>query len=127
MRITGGAFAAGRLPDNYYGQFIRVAQAGGMDAVCATEQWSERISANPRNGEYLRSLSPEKFIAVLTRWKEAFEAGAHLPVMGVTDKELGVHQVADAGDSRQRQDPFQRKRIGRAPADSRFPAASVAD
>ncbi|MBV8512187.1 MAG: alpha/beta hydrolase [Xanthobacteraceae bacterium] len=93
MRITGGAFAAGRLPDNYYGQFIRAAQAGGMDAVCATEQWSERIAANPRNGEYLRSLAPEKFIAVLTRWKEAFEAGVHLPVMGVTDEELGSIRV----------------------------------
>ena len=36
LRITGGAFTAGRLPDNYYGQFIRAAEQGGMAAVCAT-------------------------------------------------------------------------------------------
>jgi pimeloyl-ACP methyl ester carboxylesterase len=93
MRVTGGAFAAERLPENYYGQFIRAAQEGGMAAVCATEQWRERIAANPRNGEYLRKLPPEKFIAVLTRWKEIFEAGAHLPVMGVTEQELAGIRV----------------------------------
>lgn len=88
LRVTGGAFAAGRLPENYYGQFIRAAQQGGMDAVCATEQWKERIDANPANGPYLRNLAPETFISILTRWKEIFEAGAHLPVMGVTEDEL---------------------------------------
>ena len=88
MRVTGGPFAAGRLPDNYYGQFIRAAQQGGMEAVCATEQWRERIAANPRNGDYLRSIPAEQFISVLTRWKAIFEAGGHLPVMGVTAEEL---------------------------------------
>ena len=39
LRVTGGAFAAGRLPENYYGQFIRAAREGGMAAVCATEQY----------------------------------------------------------------------------------------
>ena len=29
MRVTGGAFAAGRLPENYYDQFIRAAEEGG--------------------------------------------------------------------------------------------------
>src|SRR5262249_43369475 len=38
FRVTGGAFAAGRLPENYYGQFIGAAERGGMAAVCATEQ-----------------------------------------------------------------------------------------
>ncbi len=88
LRVTGGAFAAGRLPENYYGQFIRAAQQGGMAAVCATEQWQERIDANPANGPYLRNLDPKTFVDVLTRWKEIFVAGAHLPVMGVTEEEL---------------------------------------
>ena len=42
-----GAFAAGRLPENYYGMFIKAAKEGGMAAVCATEQYQERIAANP--------------------------------------------------------------------------------
>jgi pimeloyl-ACP methyl ester carboxylesterase len=88
MRVTGGAFAAGRLPENYYGQFIRAAQQGGMAAVCATEQWKERIAANPATRDYLMAMPPEKFIAVLTRWNEIFAAGGKYPVMGVTDDEL---------------------------------------
>ncbi len=93
LRVTGGAFAAGRLPENYYGQFIRAAHQGGMDAVCATEQWAERIKANPRNGDYLRRLPPEKFIDVLTKWREIFVTGAHLPVLGVTAEELASIKV----------------------------------
>jgi pimeloyl-ACP methyl ester carboxylesterase len=88
MRITGGPFAAGRLPDTYYGQFIKAAREGGMAAVCATEQWQERIAANPLTRERLMSMSVEKFIDVLTRWQAIFAAGGHYPVMGVSDDEL---------------------------------------
>jgi pimeloyl-ACP methyl ester carboxylesterase len=93
LRVTGGAFAAGRLPENYYGQFIRAAREGGMAAVCATEQYQERIKANPRNAEYLKKLAPEKFIDVMTKWNAIFEAGGHHPVMGVTEQELGSLKV----------------------------------
>jgi pimeloyl-ACP methyl ester carboxylesterase len=88
LRVTGGAFAAGRLPENYYGQFIRAAEKGGMAAVCSMEQWKERMDANPRNREYLQQLSTQQFIDVFRRWKEIFDGGAHLPVMGVTNEEL---------------------------------------
>lgn len=88
LRVTGGAFAAGRLPENYYGQFIRTAQQGGMAAVCAMDQWKGRIEANPANRDYLMNLPPQQFIDVLTRWKDIFVAGAHHPVMGVTEDEL---------------------------------------
>jgi pimeloyl-ACP methyl ester carboxylesterase len=37
MRVTSGEFAAGRLPEQYYGQFIKAAREGGMAAVCAHE------------------------------------------------------------------------------------------
>lgn len=88
LRVTGGAFAAGRLPENYYGQFIRAAQQGGMAAVCAMDQWKERIAANPANRDYLMNLPAQQFIDVLTRWEDIFVAGAHHPVMGVTEDEL---------------------------------------
>ena len=88
LRVTGGEFAARRLPENYYGQFIRAAQEGGMAAVCATEQYRERIVANPANREKLMGMAPERFIEVLSRLRDLFEQGAHLPVMGVTEAEL---------------------------------------
>jgi pimeloyl-ACP methyl ester carboxylesterase len=88
LRVTGGAFAAGRLPENYYGQFIRAAKAGGMEAVCAMDAWQERFKENPRGRDYLAKLPADKFIGVFTRWKEIFEAGGKHPVMGVSEQEL---------------------------------------
>jgi pimeloyl-ACP methyl ester carboxylesterase len=88
LRVTGGPFAAGRLPENYYEQFIRAARDGGMAAVCATEQYRERIKANPRNADYLESLPVEQFIEVMSRWRDIFVAGGKYPVMGVTEEEL---------------------------------------
>jgi pimeloyl-ACP methyl ester carboxylesterase len=88
LRVTGGAFAAGRLPENYYGQFIRAAEQGGMAAVCATEQYQERIAANPANRDRLMAMDPKRYVAVMSHWREQFAAGGHLPVMGVTDEEL---------------------------------------
>jgi pimeloyl-ACP methyl ester carboxylesterase len=88
MRVTGGAFAAQRLPENYYGQFIRAAREGGMAAVCATEQYRERIAANPANRERLMRMDPARYVAVMSRWQELFMRGGNLPVMGVSEAEL---------------------------------------
>ncbi|HEY5065157.1 MAG TPA: alpha/beta hydrolase [Xanthobacteraceae bacterium] len=88
LRVTGGAFAAGRLPENYYGQFLKAAREGGMAAVCAMDAWKERFKENPRSRDYLANLPVDNFIKVFTRWKEVFEAGGKYPVMGVTEQEL---------------------------------------
>ena len=88
LRVTGGAFAAGRLPENYYGQFIRTAQQGGMAAVCTTEQYRERIGANPANRDALMAMSPQHYIEVMTRWRDHFASGAHHPMTGVSEAQL---------------------------------------
>lgn len=88
MRITGGDFAAGRLPEMYYKQFIRAAQEGGMAAVCATEQYRERIAANSSNLPYLMALDPAEYIQVMSHWLAVFTGGPIKPVMGVTEDQL---------------------------------------
>lgn len=93
LRVTGGAFAAGRLPEMYYDQFLRAAKAGGMAAVCDTEQYRERIAANPGNRERLMRMDAKRYIEVMTRWRDNFVAGALLPVMGVTESELKSIEV----------------------------------
>jgi len=87
-RVTGGAFAAKRLAENYYGQFIDAARAGGMAAVCGTEFFSERIAANSANRGRLMAMSAERFIDVMTRWQDYFLNGADLPVIGATESDL---------------------------------------
>ena len=88
LRVTGGKFAAERLPENYYGQFIRAAEQGGMAAVCATEEYQQRIAANPKNRDVLMAMDPKDYLTKLRRWRELFEAGAHYPVMGVTPEQM---------------------------------------
>mgnify|MGYP003674906398 CR=1 FL=1 len=88
LRVSGGAFAAERLPENYYEQFIRIAGEGGMEAICATPEYGERIAANPANRDRLMAMSAEEFIDIQTRLRDLFVAGADLPVFGVTEAEL---------------------------------------
>jgi pimeloyl-ACP methyl ester carboxylesterase len=93
MRLTGGEFAAGRLPEMYYGQFIRAAREGGMPAVCATEQYRERIAANPANRERLMRMDPERYIEVMSNWLAIFTRGPVAPMYGVTEAQLGSIRV----------------------------------
>jgi pimeloyl-ACP methyl ester carboxylesterase len=93
MRLTGGEFAAGRLPEMYYGQFIRAAREGGMAAVCATEQYRERIAANPANRERLMRMDPERYIEVMSSWLAIFTRGPVAPMYGVTAAQLGSIKV----------------------------------
>ena len=88
MRLTGGEFAAGRLPEMYYGQFIRAAREGGMAAVCATEQYQERIAANPSNRERLMRMEARRYIEVMSRWLQIFTRGPVAPMYGVNEAQL---------------------------------------
>jgi len=87
-RVTGGRFACERLAEEYYGQFITAAKAGGMAAVCEMEHWKERIAANPANRDALMKMDPARFNEVMSRWREYFLKGADLPVIGATEADL---------------------------------------
>lgn len=93
MRITGGDFAAGRLPEMYYGQFIRAAQEGGMKAVCETEQYKERIQANPDNLPRLMAMDPTDYIRVMQHWLSIFLRGPRKPVLGMEDDVMRAIRV----------------------------------
>jgi len=69
-------------------QYISAARQGGMEAVCNTEQYQERIAANPKNRDRLMGTDTDHYIAVMQRWLDHFQAGAALPVMGVSENEL---------------------------------------
>jgi pimeloyl-ACP methyl ester carboxylesterase len=92
-RVTGGRFACERLAQEYYGQYIEAAQRGGMAAVCEMEHWKERIAARPENRSALIKMDVQRFIAVMSRWREYFLQGADLPVIGATEAELKTIKV----------------------------------
>jgi pimeloyl-ACP methyl ester carboxylesterase len=93
MRVTGGAFAANRLPEMYYGMFIKAAQQGGMAAVCATEQYQERIAANPQTRDRLMAMDPKDYIKVMSNWQDQFIASTKTEVFGMTDADLASISV----------------------------------
>jgi pimeloyl-ACP methyl ester carboxylesterase len=88
LRVTGGAFAAGRLPENYYGQYIRIAEEGGMEAIRATDQYRERMEANAGNKEKLENMSAAEYIAAMKQLMAHFVAGVHHPVMGISPDDV---------------------------------------
>src|SRR5438128_2734659 len=87
-RVTGGAYAAERLTNQYYTSHIEAAQQGGMAAVCAMEHWSEVTKTNPASRAKLMAFDPQDFIARMMRWRRSFQAGADYPVIGLSPAQL---------------------------------------
>jgi len=87
-RVTGGAFAVRRLAVKYYDQYIRLAQEGGMAAVCAEEHFATLIRNCPSNRERLMAIEPGAFVAIMRAWREPFVAGAELPLIGTSADDL---------------------------------------
>lgn len=87
-RVTGGQAAVDKLSESYYGQFIPIAKAGGMAAICETEHFKDCIAARPGNRERLMRTDVNAFIKVMTVWRQRFRESANLPVVGATEAEL---------------------------------------
>jgi pimeloyl-ACP methyl ester carboxylesterase len=87
-RVTGGKDAVDKLAESYYGQFARIAKAGGMQAVCESEHFAECIKARPSNRATLMQSDVDEFIAVMTTWREKFLQSAELPIAGATEQDL---------------------------------------
>src|SRR5262245_10332682 len=92
-RVTGGPFAAQRLTENYYGQYIHAARTGGMAAVCALDHFKERIEARPANRATLMAMDAGEFIAAMEHWQEQFRQGAELPIIGASEQDLNSIRV----------------------------------
>jgi pimeloyl-ACP methyl ester carboxylesterase len=86
--VTGGQEAATRLANEYYGQFIKAAQEGGMAAVAKMPFFADRIRQNPGNEQRLLSMDPATFIATMTGWERYFLEAGDLPVIGATEADL---------------------------------------
>jgi pimeloyl-ACP methyl ester carboxylesterase len=88
FRVTGGPFAAKRLPENYYHRFIAAAQQGGMKSVCEIDHWQERFKLRPQDRDILLSMDVDRYIDVMSFWRDRFVQGVGLPILGVTAAEL---------------------------------------
>ena len=80
---SGSRPSAEQLAEQYYGQYMIAAEAGGMPAVLATPYYTERAARVPENRERLLSLDRDEFIETMQRWRQFFLDGADMPVIGV--------------------------------------------
>ena len=87
-KISGGAYATLNLGVRYYTEYIKAAGLGGMEAVCETEFFSERVRENPRNRDILMATDPEDFIEVMVRWMVSFISDANQPMIGASEEDL---------------------------------------
>ena len=87
-RLTGGQEAVDTLSENYYGQFISLAKAGGMAAICESEHFAGCIASRPSNRERLMANDVGQFMKVMTFWRQRFLESASLPIVGATEADL---------------------------------------
>lgn len=87
-RVTGGSTAAEELAEIYYGAFIKLAQSGGMKAVCESEHFRACIASRPSNREKLIRMNPTEFIRTMTGWRQKFLEASNMPVIGATEAQL---------------------------------------
>ncbi len=87
-RVTGGEFAAKRLANQYYLQFIAMAKKGGMAAVCDSEHFAARIKERPANRDALMKMDVGRFCASFEQWAQGFLDDASKPVIGATAEQL---------------------------------------
>lgn len=92
-RVTGGQHAVDKLSENYYGQYITLAQAGGMEAVANSEHFAEMIAAREQNRELLMKTDVDDFIKVMKVWRESFLQSSALPIVGATEAQLNAIKV----------------------------------
>jgi pimeloyl-ACP methyl ester carboxylesterase len=89
-RVTGGQEAVDKLSESYYGQYIKLVRAGGMQAVADSEHFAECIRARPANKDRLLATNAEAFIKVMEVWREKFLQSATLPIVGASEADLGA-------------------------------------
>jgi len=89
-RVTGGQEAVDKLSENYYGQFIKLAHEGGMQAVAQSEHFAETIAARPSNRDRLLSTNVDGFIAVMSAWRDRFLESSKLPIVGASEADLNA-------------------------------------
>ena len=87
-RVTGGAYAANRLAQNYYGQYAEMARKGGMVAICESEHFAQRIAVRPEHRQTLMAIDPIRFAEIMEGWDCSFRKAAETPIIGASEQEL---------------------------------------
>lgn len=81
--ISGDPIGLMQLATYYCGEAATLASKGGMEAVMQATSWAEHFAKNPASREKIRTMDPDKFIAVMQKWAAAYVPSDISPVPGM--------------------------------------------
>jgi pimeloyl-ACP methyl ester carboxylesterase len=81
--ISGEPIGLMQLATYYCGEAATLASKGGMEAVMQATSWAEHFGKNPASREKIRTMDPDKFIAVMQKWASAYVPSDISPVPGM--------------------------------------------
>ncbi len=81
--ISGDPIGLMQLATYYCGEAASLASKGGMEAVMQATSWAENFQKNPAARETIRTMDPDRFIAVMQKWASAYVPSDISPVPGM--------------------------------------------
>jgi len=81
--ISGDPIGLMQLATYYCGEAASLASKGGMEAVMEATSWAENFQKNPVARETIRTMDPDRFIAVMQKWASAYVPSDISPVPGM--------------------------------------------
>jgi pimeloyl-ACP methyl ester carboxylesterase len=81
--ISGEPIGLMQLATYYCGEAGSLASQGGMEAVMNATSWAENFAKSPTAKDYVRSVDPARFIAVMQKWASAYVPSELSPVPGM--------------------------------------------
>jgi len=86
--ISGDPIGLMQLATYYCGEAATLASQGGMEAVMKATSWAENFAKNPQAAESIRTMDPDKFIAVMQKWAAAYSPSDTSPVPGMKPRDF---------------------------------------
>lgn len=81
--ISGDPIGLMQLATYYCGEAAILASKGGMEAVMEASSWAEHFGKNPASKDKIRTMDPDRFIAVMQKWASAYVPSDISPVPGM--------------------------------------------
>ncbi len=81
--ISGEPIGLMQLAVYYCGEAATLASSGGMEAVMSASSWAENFAMNPAARATIRSMDPDRFIAIMQQWASAYVPSDISPVPGM--------------------------------------------
>jgi pimeloyl-ACP methyl ester carboxylesterase len=86
--ISGGLVSMMRLGSYYCCEPAEAAALKGMEAVAQMPIWTEQLTSNAKNRDYMLGFDRHAFIAVMERWAAGYIPAPNTPIGGIAQEDF---------------------------------------